>query len=327
MRVLAGDIGGTKTLLQLLEIGPASRDVILERRYESGMFPTFYGMLTEFLSMEPGPIRAACFAVAGPVIEGKAEITNLSWIIEVGELRRQYSIGQVTLVNDFYAVAVGVPLLQQSDLLSLNKGRRDLSMPVAILGAGTGLGEAILVPSGDTWRVVPSEGGHADFAAQNREEAHLLQTLQERYGHVSYERVVSGQGLVNIYTFLRDHDFRDHPTASSLEEDENLPAQLSQLAAKGDALALHTFEIFVDAYGAEAGNLALKVLARGGVYLAGGVAAKNVDRFTDGRFMKSFCAKGRFSDFMIDFPVDLIVNSNVGLIGAVELARRAAIES
>ena len=325
MRILAGDIGGTKTLLQLQEITPAHRSVVLERRYESGLYPTFDGMLSEFLEMEKEPIRAACLAVAGPVIKGRSEITNLHWVIEADALRNRFSIGRVILTNDFSAVAVGVPLLQRTDLLSLNAGNRDLTMPIAILGAGTGLGEAVLVPVGDTWRVVASEGGHADFASQNEEQADLLRVLQRRYGHVSYERVVSGQGLVNIFTFLRDGSFRDHPTAA-LNEDNDLPASLSKLAGAGDTLALRTFGIFVDAYGAEAGNLALKVLARGGVYLAGGVAAKNRDKFVDGRFMKAFAAKGRFSEFMLDFPVDLITNSNVGLIGALELARKAAVE-
>jgi glucokinase len=199
-------------------------------------------------------------------------------------------------------------------------------MPIAILGAGTGLGEAIVVPFDGGWRVVPSEGGHTDFAPRDDLQARLLAVLRERYGHVSYERIVSGQGLVNIFTFLRDHEFKAETPASRLDSDDfHLPARLAELATDGDPLAVRTFEVFVDAYGAEAGNLALKVLARGGVYLAGGIAAKNIERITDGRFVQAFQDKGRFADVMQDMPIDMVINPSVGLIGAVEVAVRQAV--
>lgn len=325
MRILAGDIGGTKTLLQLVDIGSGARTVLLERRYESDAFPTFYGMLQEFLSLDPGPVAAACFAVAGPVIGGHSEITNLEWVIESEELTKQFPIGRVVLTNDFSAVAVGVPLLGPEDVVSLNAGSRDLTMPIGILGAGTGLGEAILVPGATSWKVVASEGGHADFAPVDETQIGLLKYLDARFGRVSYERVLSGPGLVNIFTYLRDHEFQGETAARDLmSDDENLPAELSKLADEGDPLATRTFEVFIDIYGAEAGNVALRVIARGGIYIAGGIATKNASRFTDGRFLRAFRTKGRFDDFMDLIPVDLITNAKVGLMGAVEMAATAA---
>ncbi|MEO8218031.1 MAG: glucokinase [Acidobacteriota bacterium] len=325
MRVIAGDIGGTKVLLELLEVGPGTRQVIVERRYESALFPTFESMLTEFTRTEPGEISAACFAVAGPVLDGRSEITNLRWVIEAHSLQEIFSIPTVSLMNDFAAIAVGVPLLNSDDLRSLNRGVRDRTMPMAILGAGTGLGEAIVLPDGDGWRTVPSEGGHCDFAPSNQDQMDLLKVLQERYGHVSFERVVSGMGLVNIFTFLRDRQGSSASVDRRFSEDHaDIPAILSELAGQGDPFSVQAFGMFVDAYGAEAGNLALKVLARGGVYLAGGIVGKNLERFTDGRFMRSFADKGRFRELMMDFPVDAITNQKVGLIGAAAVAARSA---
>lgn len=305
MRILAGDVGGTKTLLRCVEAGG---EVSAEERYESGDYATFDDLFRAFLPLVPGGVDAACFAVAGPVIGARAEVTNLGWVMEASELSRAFSIPHVTLINDFSAIALGVPLLREGDLISLHRGRRDMTAPIAILGAGTGLGEAILTYHGGMYHVVPTEGGHADFAPQDAEQARLFLFLHEQLGHVSWERLVSGMGLVNIFTFLGGSD----ATA----------ADVAERAGNGDPRAVRAFEIFVDIYGAEAGNMALRVLARGGVFLAGGIAAKNLSWFTDGRFVEAFVRKGRFRDLMETIPVDLIVNQQVGLIGAVESARR-----
>lgn len=313
MQILAGDIGGTKTLLRRVETAGSDRTTTAEERYESGNYPTFEQMLSEFLTKHSGSIDAACFAVAGPVLDEHAEITNLSWEINAGTLRKQFAIPKLALINDFYAVALGVPLLGEGDLRSLHPGTRVPKAPIAILGAGTGLGEANLIHDGGKWNVVASEGGHADFGPQDEQQAGLYLSLQKRYGHVSWERVLSGMGLVNIHNFL---------TGSEREYDEKIPAEIAESAAQGDAMANRTFEIFVDAYGSEAGNMALRVLARGGVFLAGGVAARNIERFTDGRFIKAFLRKGRFEPVLEEIPVDLITNPKVGLIGAVERAAR-----
>ena len=313
MRIIAGDIGGTKTLLQLVDVSGGGRVVTVEQRYESGAFKTFDAMLAEFMALAAGTVDGACFAVAGPVIGNTAKVTNLGWTMDAEALAAAFSIARVSLINDFYAVALGVPLLRPADLFSLNAGTRVPYAPIAILGAGTGLGQANLVFDGGRWIVVPSEGGHADFAPQDEEQTRLFLALRAKLGHVSWERVLSGMGLVNIHNFLAGVD-RPY--------DERIPLELAHLAEQGDATATHAFEIFVDIYGAEAGNMALRTLARGGVFLAGGIAGKNIAHFTDGRFMRAFTRKGRYTALLQDIPIDLIVNAKVGLLGAVEAALR-----
>jgi glucokinase len=304
-RIVAGDVGGTKTLLRCIE---GNGSVSSEMRFDSGDYPSFDALLRDFLPACPGPIAAACLAVAGPVLASRAEVTNLQWLIDSEELKKTFGIPSISLINDFY----GVPLLEAKDLVSLQRGSRDRSAAIAILGAGTGLGEALVSYHRNEWVVIPSEGGHADFAPQDDEQIRLLLALRKKYGHVSWERLISGMGLENIYEFL-----------AGREED---PARIAQLAHDGDAAAVRTFHIFVDIYGAEAGNMALRVLARGGVFLAGGIAAKNIPFFTDGRFLAAFLRKGRFSDLLRDMPVDLIVNEHVGLIGAAARAKAASAE-
>src|SRR5712691_4494917 len=299
MNLIAGDIGGTKTLLRCM--GSAG-EIAVEKRFESGRYATFDDLLREFVPLCPGPIAAACFAVAGPVLGGRAEVTNLKWLMEPPKLEKVFAIPHVALTNEIYAIALGVPFLGEADLLNLQKGARIRTAPIGILGAGTGLGEAMVAFHRDAWVVIPSEGGHADFAPQDEEQARLFEALHKKYGHVSWERVISGMGLENIYEFL-----------TGRKEDA---ARIAELANRGDDAGLRTFGIFVDIYGSEAGNMALRVLARGGVFLAGGVAAKNRGFFTDGRFITAFLRKGRFQVRLRDIPVDLIVNEHVGLIGA-----------
>ena len=300
-------------MLQVVDIGGGGRVVTAEQRYESGAYKTFDALLAEFMTLAAGAVDGACFAVAGPVIGSQAEVTNLHWHMEAKALAATFSIARVTLINDFYAVALGVPLLRPADLLSLNAGTRVPYAPIAILGAGTGLGEANLVFDGGRWLVVPSEGGHADFAPQDEEQSRLFLALRGKFEHVSWERVLSGMGLVNIHNFL---------TGVDRPYEEHIPMELAQQAESGDAAAVHAFEIFVDLYGAEAGNMALRTLARGGVFLAGGIAGKNIPRFTDGRFARAFSRKGRFAPLVKEIPVDVIVNAKVGLLGAVEAALR-----
>lgn len=314
MKIVAGDIGGTKVLLQFVDASQSGRTVLAEQRYESAAYATFDDMLSAFIKEHVvGPIDAACFAVAGPVFADRAEVTNLTWKMDAQALAKQFSIGRVSLINDFFAVALGVPILAPADFIVLNAGTRVPSAPIAILGAGTGLGEANLVHDGVKWDVIPSEGGHADFAPQDEEQTRLFLALHAKFGHVSWERLLSGRGLVNIHNFL---------TGQEREYDENLPMEIAKALETGDSVAARTFAIFVDIYGAEAGNMALRLLARGGVYLAGGVAAKNIDRFTDGRFMEAFLRKGRFQHVLTAIPVNLITNAKVGLLGAGEMATR-----
>lgn len=311
MRIIAGDIGGTKTLLTCIELGGSTRRVIRQERFESGAFPAFDDVLQRFLAGLDAEISRSCFAVAGPVINGEASITNLPWKMNRDRLAAGFPLGEVMLINDFFANAYAIPALVPTDLVVINKGRAAPNETMAILGAGTGLGEGVLVPDGQRWRVIPSEGGHCDFAPTSREQTALLDKLREQFGHVSVERIVSGDGLTNVYQFLGgpiDRPFDD------------MPARIASQASKGDPLARRAFEIFVDCYGAEAGNLALKVLALGGVYISGGIAAKNIERFTDGRFVTAFKSKGRLESVLNAIPIFLIVNPNVGLIGAAEFA-------
>ena len=314
MKIVAGDIGGTKVLLQFVDASQTGRTVLAEQRFESAAFATFDELLGAFVQEHvAGPIDGACFAVAGPVFADRAEVTNLTWKMEALALAKQFAIGRVSLINDFYAVALGVPILAPADFIVLNAGTRVPFAPIAILGAGTGLGEANLVHDGAKWNVVPSEGGHADFAPQDEEQTRLFLALHATFGHVSWERLLSGRGLVNIHNFLSGED---------RQYDENLPMEIAKALAAGDSVAARTFAIFVDIYGAEAGNMALRLLARGGVYLAGGVAAKNLDCFTDGRFLEAFLRKGRFQHILAAIPVNLITNPKVGLLGAAEMATR-----
>lgn len=314
MRIVAGDVGGTKVLLQLVEVTASARTVAIEERYQSSAYATFDLLLTDFLGRCDGAIDSACFAVAGPVIGDRAGVTNLGWSIDAVALAKHYSIARVALINDFYAVALGVPLLAPADLIPLNAGTRVEHAPIAILGAGTGLGEANLFFDGVQWIVVPGEGGHADFAPQDEQQAHLLLALHRKYGnHISWERLLSGMGLVNIHNFLSGND-RPY--------DETIPIEIAAAAEAGDRIANRAFEIFVDIYGAEAGNMTLRTLARGGVFLAGGIAAKNIRHFTNGRFAQAFVRKGRFQPLLAGVPVGVITNPKVGLLGAAEAARR-----
>lgn len=322
-RIIAADVGGTKCLLQALELEGGRWSTVMERRYESTLYPSFDSVLREFLATA-GAADFGCLAVAGPVLEGRATVTNLGWDIDAAALAHAFGLKGLLLVNDFYAVAAGVPHLQSGDFeLLLDRPRNPLG-PIAIVGAGTGLGEAIVVPDRDGWTVVPSEGGHTDFAPANQVQDGLLRHLRARHGHVSWERVVSGMGLVNIFTYLRDTDPKLATSDFMFADTDDLPALISKHDREGNPLARATFDVFVDAYGAEAGNLALKVLASGGVFLAGGIAAKNVGRFRDGRFLAAYGAKGRQSGLVTQWPVHLIVNDRVGLIGAASLAARMA---
>ena len=306
MKLLAGDIGGTKTLLRC-----ANDDgtVVHEERYESPAWQTFDDLLRAFLEAlgHDVAIGASCFAVAGAVLDARAEVTNVGWVLEETSLSRAFPIGRVSLINDFYAIGLGVPLLGPDDVLSLQQGTRDRNAPIAILGAGTGLANPLVMKIAGV-HTSAGRGRARRLRAAGRGAGRSLLHCNRRYGHVSSERVISGMVLVNIFTYLGG--------------DDATAAEIADRADAGDALAKRTFAIFVDAYGAEAGDLALRTLARGGVYLAGGVAAKNAGRFTDGAFLAAFTRKGRFSHVMKTIPVDLIMNEQVGLIGAVEGARR-----
>jgi len=327
--ILAADIGGTKTLFQL---STEQGDVVLEKEYVSQQFASFDLILAAFLDQDKiktSQISSACFAVAGPVSNRDANVTNLPWTLNADDLANQFKLQHVHLCNDFEAVAHGISCLTDEDIYTLQEGDEDLHAPRAIIGAGTGLGQALLLPDGDNWKVVATEGGHTDFAPTDRQQTLLLEHLIERFGHVSYERVVSGVGLVTIYEFLRAYQQSDEDESLRLAMiNGDAGAAISQFALEGRSpLALEALDLFIQIYGAQAGNLALTVSPRAGVYLAGGIAAKNLERFKLGGFIKAFLDKGRMKPLLEKVPVRIVLQPKIGLLGARLLAQQFTVYS
>ncbi|MGK7873839.1 MAG: glucokinase [Xenococcaceae cyanobacterium] len=332
MQLLAGDIGGTKTILRLVEVAETGKSfqTLNEVKYPSANFPDLAPMVQQFLAAagKQSP-EVACFAIAGPVVNNTSQLTNLSWFLDSQRLQKELGIEKVSLINDFAAVSYGILGLEDSDLHTLQGGTPSDSAPMVVIGAGTGLGEGFLVPQGSNYQVFATEGSHADFAPRSELEFELLQYLDNKYNikHVSVERVVSGQGIVAIYQFLRDKGFApESPEVGEVigkweqEEEKTVDpaATISQAAlAKRDRLCEKTMEVFVEAYGAEAGNMALKFLPYGGLYIAGGIAAKILPLMQDGLFMSAFKQKGRMSPLLEEMPVHVVLNPQVGLLGSV----------
>lgn len=342
--LLAGDIGGTKTILRLVEeSAEASRQTLYEALYPSRDFPDLVPIVKGFLSTagqqlarEPQP-QKACFAIAGPVVNDTSVLTNLDWFLEAKRLEKELKIAKVSLINDFAAVGYGILGLEKTDLHSLQDATFQPDAPIAVIGAGTGLGQGFLIRQSSDYQVFPSEGGHADFAPRTGLEFQLLQYLREKYDiqRISVERVVSGQGIVAIYQFLRDREIapespeiqqviRTWEQETGRTEKSVDPAATIAKAAleKSDRLCEQTLQMFVDAYGAEAGNLALKLLPYGGLYVAGGIAGKILPLIKDGQFLRAFGQKGRVSSLLARVPVQVVLNPQVGLIGAAICASR-----
>lgn len=340
--LLAGDIGGTKTILRLVQAESAissnlpTLTTLHEATYPSQDFPHLVQMVRQFMHEAeavlkdiPHPERA-CFGIAGPVIDNVSKLTNLGWQLEADDLQRQLKIPRVTLINDFAAVGYGVMALTPEELCTLQAGEPSAQGAIAIIGAGTGLGQGYVIPCEGSFRVFPTEGGHVDFAPRSELEYQLLRYLKERLnlGRISVERVVSGMGIVAIYQFLRDRGVKESPEVSQIykvwqsemgkeQKTVDLAAVISQHAAEQtDDLCAETMELFIRAYGAEAGNLALKFLPSGGLYIAGGIAAKNLALMQRGLFMDAFLDKGRVSAAIKKVPVHIVLNSRVGLLGS-----------
>ena len=325
--LLCGDIGGTNTTLALFPADGAGPPRRLAA-YASADAPGLEHFVERFLGMEAEGIEAACFAVAGPVARDRVATTNLPWLVEAVSLSTGLGGAPVFLLNDLEAIAWGVAGLAADEVAVLNAGRAAVAGNAAVIAAGTGLGEAGLVWDGARHLPFATEGGHADFAPRSEREMRLLRYLQNRWDHVSWERVLSGPGLVHLLEFLRDvegHRDADQVLAGVGERDR--PAAVSAAALeRGIPSARAALELFASLYGAEAGNLALKMKATGGVYLAGGIAPKILPALTDGTFRAAFVAKGRFAGFLADVPVRVILAPHVGLRGAAAYlrARRAA---
>lgn len=317
-QIFYGDIGGTKTLLQLAEIDDAGILVVLTRKYPSQEFASFADMVEDFLQhAETNPtISSACFAVAGPVIDHqKARLTNLSWTIDSSEIAAQFSFPQVMILNDFEAAALGIDALSSHDLVVLQTGLAHPPGMRVILGAGTGMGVSWSAWINGRRYPFSSEAGHIDFAATDDLQIDLWKALQRKLGHVSVERLLSGAGLTDIFKFLQDSQKTKDAIIHGLLEDSG--AVITELALKQHhRVAMQALELFVTIYGAYAGNLALAGLCRGGVYIAGGIAPKILEIMKTDRFLRAFCDKGRFSQLMREIPVHVVINPEIGLLGA-----------
>jgi glucokinase len=323
--ILAGDIGGTKTVLALFEgEGPAMRRPLLQETFPSRQYSTFVDVLSDFFSHSPWVrIRAACFGVAGPVVDGRCHTTNLPWLLDDRDLQAHLGIEQVRLLNDVEAAAYGMLHLQQEEFCVLNPesdpGRKGHAVLIA---AGTGLGEALLYWDGLRYHPMASEGGHADFAPQSDEEIALLKYLRTQIGHVSYERILSGPGLFAIYRFLRETGYADEPAwlREKVQTGDPSVAVTEVGLAGGHPLCMEALTLFSRICGAAAGNLALHVLAYGGVYVGGGIAPKILTKLKDGSFMEGFTSKGRYVGFLKSIRVSVALNPLAPLIGAANFA-------
>jgi glucokinase len=327
-RYLAGDIGGTKVLMAVCESAGGAIKVVAEHRYASADYASFDAIADDFLQRYSlGPIAGTGLGIAGPVINDRCVATNLPWVVDRHELAARLPLGAVALINDFKAAALGVLRLGPDDSVELNPGLPVPGGPIAVLGAGTGLGEALLFDVNGRYQVIPTEGGHKDFAPRNEEEMDLLRFMLKRHARVSYERLVSGAGIKAIYDFLIDSKrVSESPEVQvALLNAADPSAVIAELAhTQADAACVRAMDMFVSIYGAEAGNLALQIIATGGVYLCGGIAPKNLAKMLDGSFQRAYCHKGRFSDLVCSIPVRLVINQHVALLGACAAAIEAS---
>jgi len=318
--ILAGDIGGTNTRLGLFESRKASLKEY--RTFQNSEYSSLEDILMKFLGTNSKIISKACFGVAGPVLMGQIAATNLPWIIDEKKLSDALKIRWVKLINDLEANAYGIAMLGSEDFALLNEGKPVPKANTVIISAGTGLGEAVLYWNGKNYTPIASEGGHCDFAPRNELEVELWQYLHERYSHISYERILSGPGLQNVYNFLKNKSYGQEPDWLAQKIASGDPAaEISQAAlSKTCDLAVKALDIFTQIYGAEAGNLGLKVMALGGVYLGGGIALKIIEKLKDGSFMTEFVKKGRMENIMRTIPVRVILNDQTAILGAARKA-------
>ena len=319
MLILAGDIGGTNTRLCLTEVSEHYQSSpLLEAVYPSSP-DGLAAIVKQFLDQAPKPDKA-CFALAGPVLNHKCKVTNLPWPeLETQTLQQELQIPQVALINDFVAIAYNLILETNNQLLTLQTGEYSAEAPKVIIGAGTGLGKALAIPQGDSYQVFPTEGGHQNFAPMNA----LLSELGlywQRDGLVDLEKIVSGPGIVNIFRFLGDRQFPQENTDYFLSQADPAFA-ISQGAKQGNLLCQQTMSLFIQSYGAAVGDMAVNLLPFGGIYIAGGIATKNLERMKDGLFMQAFKHKARVNPQLLEkIPVHIVLNTLEGLQGAIKYA-------
>jgi glucokinase len=325
--ILAGDVGGSKVNLALYDFIDGKLKQIRDKQYPAREYSGLEEIVKEFLAADKA--TAACFGVPGPVRDGRLRLTNLPWTLDSRELAAGLGIEHVFLINDLEANGYGLAELNDGQIFTLNQGDARQIGNRGLISAGTGLGECYLVWNGHQHIPYPSEGGHADFAPRNEDEIDLLRYLKQRYnGRISVERVVSGPGLSNVYGFLREVRGMEEPAwlreRLAAEDPNSVITELAQ-AARSE-ICEKTVDIFVSAYGAEAGNLALKFLSVGGLYVGGGIAPRMIEKLKDGTFMKAFIDKGRLSQLLVNMPVRIILESRAALLGAAAYAEARAAE-
>jgi glucokinase len=331
MKVLAGDIGGTKTLLQVAEVRGSEMEVLHRARFASQDYADFESLLRDYLDRIPvmvaKDIASACFGIAGPIHAPEqgprqARVTNLPWQLDESRLQSLLGLPRVHLINDFYATASGIEALHEDDLAVLHPGKPQSMAPRLVVGAGTGLGVAQLFWCDGRYRACASEGGHTHFAPTDALQTELLAYMHTQFQRVSYERLVSGSGLAHIYTFLGQRSQHDAAELHGILEQTDPAAAIAHLAQEGDPLAKQALALFIAIYGSVVGDLALVSLAYGGIYIAGGIAAKLANEIREGEFMAHYENKGRMSPLVKQMPVFIVLNQDVGLLGATLVPAR-----
>lgn len=326
--ILAGDVGGTKVHLALYDFTNGKLKYTREERFAAKEYSGLETIVKEFLGADK--VTAACFGVPGPVRDGRLRLTNLPWTLDSRELATSLGIQHVFLINDLEANGYGIAELTADQVYTLSEGDPGQIGNRALIAAGTGLGEGLLTWNGRIHVPYPSEGGHADYAPRNEDEIDLLRFLKQKYnGRISFERVISGMGMTGIYEFLREVRGVEEPAwlAEKIAEAHDANAVITEMALAGKSeICEKTLDMFVSAYGAEAGNLALKILSVGGLYIGGGIAPRILEKLKDGTFMKAFTDKGRLSQLLINMPVRVILESRAAVLGAAAYAEARAAE-
>jgi glucokinase len=323
--VLAGDVGGTKTSVGLFVTGKKRPEPLVVESFASREAPHLENIVEQFLKSHPASISSACFGIAGPVINGRCRATNLPWVVSEAQMKRRFHWRHVRLFNDLAAAAVAVPLLRRSEQVFLNKGIVQKKGNLALLSPGTGLGQAMLIYKDGVYVPLSSEGGHVGFSPTTEAEIELWRYLRKKYGHVSTERVLSGPGLVNVYSWLRDSGRFEEPLwlKALMKEGDPAKAISENALRRRQALCVESLRSYVSMLGSAAGNLALTSMAVGGIYLGGGIPPKILPALKKGAFLKAFMAKGRFADFLAQIPVRVILNDKAALLGAAHTAFEA----
>ncbi len=327
--LLAGDIGGTKTNLAVISSLKGIRKPLAEATYPSGRYESLETLVSDFLAKVDLKVDRASFGVAGPVVRGRSYITNLPWILDEVHLKATFDLTAVHLLNDLASIANAVPELEEEDLFTLKEGEAVPGGAIAVVAPGTGLGEAYLTWDGERYRAHPSEGGHSDFAPRNDFEIDLLKYMLGRKKRISYERVCSGMGIANIYAFLRDTGVCEEPAwlaGEIAEKDDPVPTiiQTALDPSKACEICQRTLDTFITILGAEAGNMGLKMLSTGGIYLGGGIPPRILEPLKAGLFMEAFEHKGRLSNILEAMPVHVILNPRSALLGAAAFGLKQA---